>query len=119
MAAVSAEAVEYLARQLAGRAQHQHAAGLALRPPPTCEQMMQDRQRERRGFAGAGLRNPDHVAARENGGEGVRPERRGGGGIFFRGRRRGRVGGGGNMKKGRRTKNSNVRKNVRPNRTEP
>src|ERR1700730_11826383 len=75
MAAVSAEAIEYLARELAGRAQHQHAAGLALRPPPICEQMMQDRQRERRGLAGAGLRNPDHVAARQNGGNGLRRKR--------------------------------------------
>jgi hypothetical protein len=37
--------------------------------------MMQDRHRERRGFAGAGLRNPDHVAARHNDGNGLRLNR--------------------------------------------
>ena len=38
---------------------------------------MQDRHRERRGFAGAGLRNPDHVAARQNDRNGLRLNRRG------------------------------------------
>jgi hypothetical protein len=62
-AAVGPEAVEDLARQLARRAQHQHAAGLAFWPAPVGEKVMQDRQREGRGLAGAGLRNSDHVAA--------------------------------------------------------
>ena len=100
MAAVSAEAIEYLARQLAGRAQHQHAAGLALRPPPICEQMMQDRHRERCGFAGAGLRNPDHVAARQNGGNGLRLNRRGRGVFLFGERARDRFGKAEIMKRG-------------------
>jgi hypothetical protein len=64
MAAVGAEAVEYLAGQLAGRAQHQHTAGLVPHAPSIGEEMMQDRHRECRGLAGAGLRNPDHVATR-------------------------------------------------------
>jgi hypothetical protein len=89
-----------LAGQLAGRAQHQHAAGLALRPPSICEQMMQDRQRERRGLAGAGLRNPDHVAARQNGGNGLRLNRRGRGVFLFRERARDRFGKAEIMKRG-------------------
>ena len=66
MPAVGAEAVEDLAGQLARRAEHQDAAGLALRPPRVGGEMMQDRQRERGGLAGAGLRDADHVAARQD-----------------------------------------------------
>ena len=83
MAAVSAEAIEYLPGQLACRAQHQYTAGLALRAPPICEEMMQDRHRECRGLAGASLRNPDHVAARQNNGNGLRLDRRGRSVFFF------------------------------------
>src|SRR2546425_9818998 len=36
------------------------------RPPAVGEEVMQDRQRKRRGLAGAGLRDPDHVAARQH-----------------------------------------------------
>ena len=83
VAAVSAEAIEDLAGQLAGRAQHQHTAGLARRAPFIREQMMQDRHRERRGFAGAGLRNPDHVASRHDDGNGLDLNRRRRGIFFF------------------------------------
>jgi hypothetical protein len=38
--------------------------------------MMQDRQRERRGLAGAGLRYPDHVPARQRQGNGPGLNRR-------------------------------------------
>src|SRR6266404_8454313 len=63
MATVGVEAIEYLAREFAGRAEHQHAAGLALWPPRRGEDLMQDRQRECRSLAGSCLRNPDRVAA--------------------------------------------------------
>src|SRR5262245_36736404 len=45
-------------------------------------EMMQDRHREGRGLAGAGLRNSDHVGARQNDGNGLRLNRRGRG-VFF------------------------------------
>jgi hypothetical protein len=61
-AAVGPEAVEDLAAQLARRAEHQDPAGLAFRPAPAREQVMQDRKRERRRLAGTGLSNADHVA---------------------------------------------------------
>src|SRR6516165_7872007 len=54
--------------------------------------MMQDRQRERRGLAGAGLRNPDHIAARQNGGNGLRLNRRRRGVFLFGERARNRFG---------------------------
>jgi hypothetical protein len=77
MAAVGVEAVAYLAGQFPRRAEHQNAAGLALRPSPLGEQPMQDRQRERRGLSGAGLRDPDHVAARQHKRNGLDLDRRG------------------------------------------
>jgi len=62
--------------------------------------MMQDWHREGRGFAGAGLRNPDHVAARHDGGNGLRLNRRGRGVFFFRKRARDRFGKAEVMKRG-------------------
>src|SRR5690242_13238252 len=55
--AIGPEAVGDLARQLARRAQYQHAAGAAARRTDAASEAMQDRQRERGGLAGAGLRN--------------------------------------------------------------
>ena len=63
MPAIGLKAVEDLAGQFAGRAQHQRAAGLAVRPLRVAEEVLQDRQRECRGLAGSGLRDPDHVPA--------------------------------------------------------
>ena len=76
MPAVSAEAVENLARQFARRAQHQHAAGFVLERARIAGEAMQDRQRESRGFAGSGLRDADDIAARHHGRDGLRLDRR-------------------------------------------
>ena len=79
MATIGPEAFVYLAGQFAGRVQHQHAAGLALRLPPVGGQMMQNRQRERCRLSCAGLRNSDDVAPREcnRNGLGLNGRRRG------------------------------------------
>ena len=61
--AIGLEAVEDLAGQFARRAQHQHAARLAFGAALIGEEMVQDRERKRRGLAGAGLGDPDRVAA--------------------------------------------------------
>ena len=82
MAAIGAEAVEDLAGQFAGRAQHQDAAAFALERARIRGETMQDRQREGRGLAGAGLRDADHVAARHDDRDGLRLDR-GRGGVFF------------------------------------
>ena len=92
MAAVSAEAIEDLGGELACRTQHQDSAGLALRAPFIGEEMMQDRHREGRSLAGAGLRNLDHVAARQNDGNGLRLNGRGPDIFFFSERARDRFG---------------------------
>jgi hypothetical protein len=63
MAAISAEALGDLAGQFARRRQHQHAAGFAFGPQALCCEVVENRQRKGRGLAGAGLRNPDDVAA--------------------------------------------------------
>ena len=65
VAAIGIEAVEDLARQFAGRAQHQHAAGFWLRPDAVFQNAVQDRQREGGGLAGAGLGDADDVASGE------------------------------------------------------
>jgi len=83
MAAVSAEAVEDLGGQFARRAQHQAAAALALQWPLVRGEMMQDRQCESGGFAGSGLRNSDHVAARHDDRDGLLLDRGCGGVLFF------------------------------------
>ncbi len=71
MPAVGVEALEDLARQFAGRAQHQHAAGLGLRLDAIFEKAMQDRKREGRGLAGAGLRDADDVSSGQRDGNGL------------------------------------------------
>ena len=66
MAAVSAETIENLSRQLAGWAEHQHPAALASRLSRMRGDVMQNRQCKCCGFAGAGLGDPDHVTAGES-----------------------------------------------------
>ena len=78
VAAIGAEAVRDLAGQFAGWRQHQHAAGLLLRPHTLGGEVMEDWQREGRGLAGAGLRNADDIAAREGCRNGLGLDRRGG-----------------------------------------
>jgi len=63
MAAIGAEAIENLSRQLARRSKHQHSATLRLHAPSIRGHLVQNRQREGCRFARAGLGNPDHVAA--------------------------------------------------------
>jgi hypothetical protein len=92
MPPVSPKAVKYLAGQFSRRAEHQHAAGLALWEPSVCQEKMQDRQRERCGLAGAGLSDPDHVAARQNDGNGLRLNRRRRNVLLFSERARDRFG---------------------------
>ena len=57
---VPLERLAHLERELAGRREHQRLRRLLLQV-----EAGEDRQRERRGLAGAGLREADHVAARE------------------------------------------------------
>ncbi len=66
MSAVGLEALDDLRRQLARRAQHQHAAATLLRPLLVLGEVMEDRQREGRGLAGAGLGDADDIAAGEH-----------------------------------------------------
>ena len=66
MSAIGAKAVEDLAREFAGRAEHQHPATLAQCRSLLRGEAMQDRQRECRGLAGSGLGDPDHVVARHD-----------------------------------------------------
>ena len=65
---VPLERLAHLQRQLAGRRQHQRLRALLAEVEP-----LEDRQRERRGLAGAGLRQADQVAAREQRRDGLRP----------------------------------------------
>ena len=64
--AVGLEALDDLRRQLARRAQHQHAAATLLRPLLVLGEVIEDRQREGRGLAGAGLGDADDVAGGEH-----------------------------------------------------
>ena len=82
MAAVGAEAVEDLAGELARRREHQHAQALLLQRLPVGGEPVEDRQRERGGLAGAGLRDADEVAACEDQRDGVGLDR-GGGGVLL------------------------------------
>ena len=86
MTAVGAEAVEDLAGQFAGRAEHQDAAALAHRRPRIGGETMQDRQREGGGLAGSGLGYSDQVAARHDGRDRLRLDR-GWREVFFFGKR--------------------------------
>ena len=84
VAAVGVEAVEDLARQFAGRRQHQHAAALAVGALRVCGQPMQDRKRKGRGLAGAGLRDAHDIAAVEDGWDGLGLDRGGGDVVLMR-----------------------------------
>ena len=77
MTAVGVKAVEDLSRQLARRADHQHAAAFGLRFDPVGQDAMEDRQGERGGPAGAGLGNADDVAAGQCEGNGLGLDRSG------------------------------------------
>ena len=66
VAAIGAEAFDDLAGQFARRAEHQHAAALLLQRLPVGGEPVEDRQRERGGLAGAGLRDADEVASGED-----------------------------------------------------
>ena len=92
VAAIGVEAVEDLSRQFAGRAQHQHAAGLGLRLDAVLQDAMQDRQREGRGLAGAGLGDADDVTAGEREGNGLSLDGRGREVILFLERTRDGIG---------------------------
>ena len=65
VAAVDGEAGLDLSRELAGRGQHEGAAGLGPGPARIAGEALQDRQREGGGLAGAGLGAAQEVAARE------------------------------------------------------
>ncbi len=72
MAAVGAEALGDLARELARRREHQHAAAFARSRTPARGEPVQDGQREGRGLAGARLGDAEQVGALENGRNGLR-----------------------------------------------
>ena len=80
--AIGAEAVGDLAGEFARRREHQHAARFALGPLPLVGEVVEDRQREGRGLAGAGLRDADDVAAKGGERDGLGLDR-GGGFVFF------------------------------------
>src|SRR3954466_14976668 len=61
IAAVGAEAVLVLAREFTGRAQDENAAALADRSPRLGREVVQDREREGRRLAGAGLRDAAQI----------------------------------------------------------
>ena len=82
VAAVGAEAFEDLARELARRAEHQHARALLLQRLTVGGEPVEDRKRERGGLAGAGLRDADEVASGEDDRNGVGLDR-GGGGVLL------------------------------------
>ncbi len=82
IAAVGLEAFDDLGGQLAGRAQHQHAAAACFRPPAGLREMIEDRQREGGGLAGSGLRDADDVARGEHLRNGLGLDR-GGGGVVL------------------------------------
>ena len=74
--AVGGEAVADLRGQLARRGQHQDAAGLRPGRADVVRQALQDRQRERRRLAGAGLGAAQQVAAGEEMGNRLGLDRR-------------------------------------------
>ena len=83
VAAIGVEAVEDLARQFAGRREHQHAAGLGLRADAVFQNAVQDREREGCGLAGAGLGDADDVTAGHCERDGLGLDGRGRVVIFF------------------------------------
>ena len=84
MPAIDAEAVRDLAGQFACRREHQHAAGFLRGTLTLVEQLIEDRQRESRGLAGAGLRNANDIAALEGNRNGLILDRGGSDVFFFR-----------------------------------
>ena len=92
MAAIGVEAVEDLAGQFPGRAQHQHAAVLRLRTDARFQHPVEDREREGGGLAGAGLGDADDVAAGQRQGDGLSLNGRGRDVVFFLERTRDRIG---------------------------
>ncbi len=69
VAGVGLHVVEHLVGELAGRRQYQGTHRVARRRHAGAgqrQQLLQDRQRERRGLAGSGLRRAHHVAARQH-----------------------------------------------------
>ena len=83
VAAVGAEALEDLAGELARRARAPARAALLLERLPVGGEPVEDRQRERGGLAGAGLRDADEVAAGEDQRDGVGLDRGGGDVLLF------------------------------------
>src|SRR6185437_16905315 len=75
--AISAEAIGDLAGQFTRRRQHQHAAGFLRRTLTLFEKVVQNRQREGRGLAGAGLRNANDITALEGNRNGLVLDRSG------------------------------------------
>ena len=71
VAAIGLEAVDDLPRQFAGRAQHEHAAGLLFGALPVRGDLVKDWQRESRGLSGAGLGDADDIASRHCGRNGL------------------------------------------------
>ena len=71
-----AEALRDLAREFAGRAEHERARSELRRGARVREQLVEDRQRERRRLAGAGLGDADEIAARHQGRDRLRLDRR-------------------------------------------
>src|SRR5262245_1854209 len=63
MAAIGAETVHELSRQFACRRQYQCAAGFLRRTHALVEEVVEDRECEGGGLAGAGLRDADDIAA--------------------------------------------------------
>ena len=61
VASISHEAVADLARQFSCRRKNEYAASFAFGAQPLAHDVMQDRQRERGGFSGAGLRASQQV----------------------------------------------------------
>jgi hypothetical protein len=83
MTPIGAETVEDLTRKLACRAKHEDAATLAHRRPGISGETVQQRQRESGRFAGSGLSNSDHVAARHHYGDRLLLDRSSGGVVFL------------------------------------
>ena len=83
VAAVGLEAVDDLRGQLARRAEHQHAAGALFEALLGLGEVIEDRQRERGGLAGSGLRDADHVACGQHLRNGLGLDRRGVGVLFL------------------------------------
>ena len=84
VAAIGAEAVASLSGQFARRRQHQHAAGFLRRAQPLGVEVIDDRQREGRGLAGAGLRDADDIARLHDEGNCLGLDRSGSEVFFFR-----------------------------------